>query len=170
MSSLIKPYKFYYNNILNKFKHELTYDEYRTIINYNYFLCIPDDYLNVNCKDCKRCWGCVNCDNCTSCEHCIGCVNCKYCYECKYCIKFKYQYKLSNDKCYYDLTKIKKFVLVDDNENINCIKCENCKNCIECDNCKDCESCQYCKNCENCIDCKHSENYENFDQRKFYLY
>ena len=61
----------------------------------------------------------------------------------------------------------------DQNGNINCIGCEDCRNCINCTNCKgcygcigctDCNGCGSCVNCvacnlcSGCTDCKRSNN------------
>ena len=41
----------------------------------------------------------------------------------------------------------------DENNNVMCVDCENCKNCILCCDCINCDDCQICVDCLNCKKC-----------------
>lgn len=45
----------------------------------------------------------------------------------------------------------------DQNGNINCIGCEDCRNCINCVNCKGCYGCINCTDCNGCSGCVKCE-------------
>ena len=83
----LKPFEYYkeFDENLSKYEYEHIKDY---IINHTIENIEIDDYLNVNCKDCKNCKLCVNCENC---RNCIGCYNCDQCYHSEKCINCSYQ-------------------------------------------------------------------------------
>ena len=118
-----------------------------------------DDYLNVNCKDCK------NCAMCVSCYKCDSCLLSSFCFECKKCIKCENSNKCIH--CYEDLDS--KF------QSEYLFNCKNCKGCsygcnnVNCgtseyfNNCKNCNGLTNCNNCEMCDKCSDLMN-ENHKQ------
>ena len=124
----MKTFEFYYNNILQKFNHKLTEDEFNTIIDFyetsdneNF-----DDYLNAACVSCKNCYCCFNCKCCNFCSICNDCSNCKYCKFCSNCENC--------NNC--------NIIFENNYEELYSYNLINCSNCV---------NCSYCSNCENCI-------------------
>ena len=52
----------------------------------------------------------------------------------------------------------------DENNNIMCVDCENCKNCILCCDCINCNDCQICVDCLNCKKCWYCTQLTNEEE------
>lgn len=126
----MQDYKYYYDNILNKFKFELHKNQYDDILKHYNDSEQIDAYLNINCKNCIDCYLCRNCYDCTNCIDCIKCIKCK---NCVYC--------LESDAC-------------NNSDNCNCCNgCSHCNTMYCCLSCGYCEHCYDCKNIRYCAEC-----------------
>lgn len=87
---MFNDYKYYYDRIYNDYNIELPEYIYKKVKNYfmktNIAIWHIDNYLNVNCLECRDCIACIQCRKC---EECIGCIDCL---KSKKCLFIKKEY------------------------------------------------------------------------------
>lgn len=103
-----KSFEYYAENIKKIFpKYKFDKGNYDSIKNFNYFkYSVIDEYLNIDCINCKKSCCCIKCIDCINCIECENCKELLDCYECTNC-----------------------------EESNNCEHCGECRKCDKCVNC-----------------------------------
>lgn len=140
-----QEYEYYYENIFNTFNYKLTKLEFNTFVNSLKIVKNVDEYLNVNCENCKNSFMCVNCINCEECKKCVDCEESYNLFKCKHCKKCENCYESSKCNDCYECNKCKKIY-----------ECTGCNNLFKCLKCVDCNDCEFCNACFNITNIKYS--------------